>query len=94
MSPFLSYSGRGGSHRGRGRAGRGGVGRGRGRAGRGNSIDRRANVNKHKWVRPNVPNESQQNVVPIVQKIFFADCPVSNFWSKCTENYIGKICVA
>ncbi len=49
MSPFLSYSGRGRSQRGRGR---GVVGRGRGRAGRGNSIDRRSNLNRNKWVRP------------------------------------------
>ena len=59
MSPFLSYSGRGGSHRGRDRI----RGRGRGRAGRGNSIDLRANnVNKHKWVRPPASTNTKHDI--------------------------------
>ena len=41
--------------RGRGR------GRGRERAGRGNSIDRRSNVNAHKWVRPPASGERKDD---------------------------------
>ncbi len=54
MTPFLSYSGRGGSHRGRGRGGRG-------RAGRGSSIDRRTNRGNRKWIRPPVSGRGVQN---------------------------------
>eukprot|EP00531_Pseudo-nitzschia_arenysensis_P007063 CAMPEP_0116134116 /NCGR_PEP_ID=MMETSP0329-20121206/10476_1 /TAXON_ID=697910 /ORGANISM="Pseudo-nitzschia arenysensis, Strain B593" /LENGTH=453 /DNA_ID=CAMNT_0003628809 /DNA_START=75 /DNA_END=1436 /DNA_ORIENTATION=+ len=54
MSPFLSYSGRGGSHRGRGRGGRG-------RSGRGDSIDKRTNRGNRKWVRPPVLGQGENN---------------------------------
>mmetsp|Transcript_626 Transcript_626/g.1432 ORF Transcript_626/g.1432 Transcript_626/m.1432 type:complete len:238 (+) Transcript_626:147-860(+) len=76
MSPYLSYSGRGGSNRGRGgRAGRGGRGRGRGGrttyvrsgstageiySGGGNFIDRRTVLNKNQWVRK--PEKTKGNV--------------------------------